>query len=80
MVYGHVLVHMPGPSATPPPLEALAGDEHLKDDYLRSIKMYKYGEKCNFKITLENLPSLKMPFKDMMQIKHFTIVVEGNML
>jgi hypothetical protein len=77
-IYAHELVHYP--SGNPLTLlEALARDEHLANDYVRAVRLYNYGEndKNNFRVTKANMEVfMRMPMKEMLKIKHFTLVVD----
>jgi len=76
-IYAHELYHLPV-SKEPALLQVLAKDKFLLDDYRRAIRLWEYGGMHNFKVTSANVDTFhRMPMKDMMKIKHLTIVVDA---
>lgn len=83
-IYAHDLVHYPSVESEPPALlKALAGDEFFVDDYVRAVRLYSYGgsDMNNFKVTKENTEAFnRMPMKEMLKIRHLTLVMKTDEL
>jgi hypothetical protein len=77
-IYAHELYHLPM-TKEPALLQVLAKDKFLIDDYARAVRLWEYGGMHNFLVTSANVNAFhRMPMKEMLKIKHLTIVVDNS--